>query len=75
MFTYKVIGYRSFVSKKTKKEWVEIYCTYPSDGIIGLGCERFFCQPGVIQGKLELGKQVIPSFRRNSDFIESLQVV
>lgn len=75
MFTYKVIGFRQFVSAKSKKTWVEIYTTYPADNVQGSACEHFFCSPDVIQGKLEIGKQVIPYFRQNSNYIASLQVV
>lgn len=75
MTTYKVIGIHEFVSQKSNKSWVQIFTTFPMDGITGIACEHFFCSPDVIQGKLELGKQILPYFRQNSNFIQALQVL
>lgn len=76
--TYEVVGIRRAerTSKQTGKPYsgINLYCTYESPSIDGLGVENFFAMADRVPPGIRIGSIVRPLYNRWGK-IESIEVV
>lgn len=75
MREYTIVGFKTFKSKKTGKEYTCLFTEFDDDTVVGTGCEQFLAESVRVHGELKLGAQVYASYQRNSSYIDSIQIV